>query len=338
MGQSAEIHRKPAPLIPATIVLVVVLASSCRDATAPELGITVAVASLTGPSYFADSLGVQHVRCDLTLEARNYGTQSAAWMDATVAFYTANDSTKGFALDTVPAETNRSSWGAASIVPNVPQTAHWWLTGTVPFSVKIRFAYQTFSAPGNSNVVSASCEPLIAAGPPPTITTLRSQPDTLLEPGDTLHLTYDATITLGLWQSVIRVTGACDTTLRLPEHVQYAVAHEVALVMPAACSLGVPVSVSATAFDVRLQETSRLLTLPPLVDHKAPVLSGAVRTPYSSWASASGFAGYLFTGDAIALNVTATDNHALHGIYWEIQPAGLRDSVLLSGSTAVRSV
>src|SRR5438309_2510223 len=120
--------------------------------------------------------------------------------------------------------------------------------------------------------------------------------------------------------------------------VKLAVAHDVALVMPAACRLGVPISVTAASYDVRLQETSRSLTLPALVDHRSPVLSANVSTPYSAWAQAASFLGYLFTGDAIEVNVTATDNHALHRIYWEVRPVGLRDSLLVSGPDAFRTI
>ncbi len=314
------------------------LVPSCRDVAGPRLGVTVSVASLAGPSYSADSVGRQLIHCDLTLQARDAGTRSATWMDATFAFYASNDSTRAFAVDTIPAGTIRSSWGADAIGPDSVQTAHWTLAATVPFALKIRFSLEMVGGPLDSSAVSVSCKPPTPPGPPPTITVFEYEPYASLGAGDTLHLRYAATSPVGLWESIIQVTGACDTILRFPEQVQFAVTHDVALVLPAACSLGVPMIVAAASFDVRLQGTTRSLTLPALVDHRAPVLSVAISTPYVSWAPAASFAGYLFAGDAFTVSVTATDNHALRGIYWEVRPAGLRDSTLVSGPAAYRSV
>jgi len=314
------------------------LVASCKDSTGPRPAVTVTVASLAGPSYSADSAGQQLIQCDVTLQARNPGSQGATWMTATFAFYAPDGSTSAFAVDTVPAETVGSSWGAPSIGPGATQTARWSVEGSIPFVLKIRFSYQMGGGAADASVVSVTCEPSARPGPPPTITMLQYQPYTSLQPGDTLHLSYAATSPVGLWETLIHLTGACDTTLRVPEQVKLAVAHDVALVMPAACRLGVPISVTAASYDVRLQETSRSLTLPALVDHRSPVLSANVSTPYSAWAQAASFLGYLFTGDAIEVNVTATDNHALHRIYWEVRPVGLRDSLLVSGPDAFRTI
>jgi sugar lactone lactonase YvrE len=48
--------------------------------------------------------------------------------------------------------------------------------------------------------------------------------------------------------------------------------------------------------------------------------------PYSFTGLAS-FTGYVFTGDPIDVFVRVADNHAVHGVYWEVLPAGQRDSV-----------
>lgn len=164
--------------------------------------------------------------------------------------------------------------------------------------------------------------------------------DTAPEPEDTLHVSYLATSTVGLWQSLIRVTGPCDISVLFPENAQHTVTRDVAVPLSAACSLGVPVSVTASVSDVRLQETSGSLTLPVLVDHRPPRLNVTVNTPYSPPAPQplTSFAGYLFTGDTMTLNVTAIDNHALHGVYWEVLPVGLRDSILSSDSGFSRFV
>ena len=325
-------------LLPAAAALAVTVIASCRDTTRPRLGVTVRMSSIAGPFYYADSTGRQFVQCDATLQAHNAGTGPAVWMQATFAFYASGDSTTAIALNTIPATTIGSSWGADSIGPDATQAAHWRLKASVPFELKMRFYFQMARGLLDSSEVLVACGPSTASGPPPTITSLQSQPDTALEPGGTLQLSYGATSSLGLWQSVIHVTGPCDTTLLFPEQAQRAVGHNVALVMPARCNLGVPIRVTAASVDVRFQQTSQSLALPALVDHTRPVVSVILRTPFAAWAPAASFAGYLFSGEALEFFATASDNHALHGIYWEIAPAGFRESIFVSGPAVTQPI
>lgn len=320
----------------ALVFLAGAIVVSCREVTAPpdqNARFTVAVTEVVGPSFSSDSSGRQLIACDLTLQANNAASQRAAWLDATFGFYLPGDSTTPFSVDTLPAAAIAASWGADSIGPGAAQVAYWHLSATVPFALRIRFSYQLAHGATGTTEVATSCEPTTVPGPPPVITTLTYQPDTL-EPGDTLHLSYAATSSVELWESVIRISGPCDTTLLIPEQLRLAVAHEIALVMPPGCALGVPLAVTASAFDARLQGTSRALTLPALVDHRAPALTVLIRTPYNDWASPDSIAAYLFTGDAIALSLKATDNHSLHAISWAVQPAGYRDSTLVIGTSA----
>lgn len=341
---TASRRRAPIPVEPryiaalATLTLLGALTASCRDATGPRLRVSVTLSSLQGPTYSADSIGRQLLRCDIGLQARATGSGWATWLDATFTFYAPNDSTTALATDTLSAGTVRSSWGADSI-GSTGQSAHWGLTASVPFTLKARFRYQVGRGFPDSTGVEVSCEPNTrSSGTPPTITTLTNQSPAELEPGDTLTLAYAVSSQIGLWESIVRLTGPCDTTAMFPEQVQFSVSRTVSIVMPAGCGLGIPISVTAVAIDARLQTTSQALTLPALVDHTPPVLKAIMRTPYSAWAPAASFAGYLFTGDSITLYVTATDNHALHGIYWEVWPAGFRDSMLVSGPAAYPSV
>lgn len=322
----------------ASAALGAALVESCNDSTAPRPAVTVSVTSLLGPTYAADSAGHQLIQCEITLIARSSSTQSASWMDATFAFYAPNDSRTPFAIDTIPAATIRSSWGADSIERTHDDTAQWVVSGTIPFTLTMRFSYSLSGGPVASTEVTSACRPTIPVGPPPTITTLKDQMDTAPEPGDTLHVSYTVTSSVGLWQSAVHVAGPCDVTALLPENLQHSVTHDLAVYLPAACSLGVPVSVTAEAFDLDLQQTTRSLALPALVDRRPPRIYVGVSTPYNPSAPIASFAGYVFTGDSLTLLVTAIDNHALHGFYWEVLPAGLRDSVLANDSSVFRTV
>ena len=326
-----------ARFIPAAAVLGLALVASCNDTTAPRPSVTVAITSLVGPTYAADSAGQPFIQCEVDLSARNGSTQSAGWLDATFSFYAPPDAKAPFAVDTIPAATIRSSWGADSIARIHDQTAAWILTATIPFSLKMRFSYGMSGGPVASSEVLVSCAPPLPSGPPPTIT-LQDQVDTAPEPGDTLHLNYVATSSVGLWQSLIHVTGPCELRVSFPERAEHTVTRDVAVPLPATCGLGVPVSVTASVFDARLQETFASVTLPVLVDHRPPRLTVGVSTPYNVAARLPNFAGYLFTGDTLTFSVTAIDNRAIHGVYWELLPAGLRDSILGSDSGLSRYV
>ena len=318
------------------LALTIALYTSCSDATGPESLVTVVVTSVIGPSYFEDSAaGYQLIQCELTLIANNRTNRNAGWMDAFFSFYAPNSATP-FTVDTVPAATIRTSWGADSIPPDSSQNARWQLTSSIPFTLKMRFTYQVAGGPLASSEVSVPCKPPIPRGPPPTITTLQDLSDT--EPSDTLHVNYAATSTVGLWQTLIQVSGPCEAAVLLPEHLELSVTHDVALPLPASCSLGIPVQVTATSYDLGLQETSRSLTLPALVDLKGPRVSVSIHTPYNDWAGADRFSGYLFTGDTLTVNIAATDNHAIRRIYWELLPMGLRDSLLVNDSAVFRTI
>lgn len=312
------------------------LLASCQDATGPRLGVIVTVSQLVGPTYSADSTGQQRLECGLYLEARSRARSRAGWLDATLAFYAADDSTQVLSTSTVAAADVRTSWGADSIDAGASETAHWRLTSSAPFSMRMLFRYRPAGGPVDSTAVRVSCSPPLGSGPPPTIVTLRAGQTAPLEPGDTLALTYVATSAVGLWQSLIHLGGPCDTVLMLPEQLRLTASHSVSIVLPAACALGVPLVVTAAAFDTRLQSAQQTLTLSGLVDHTPPALSAWIGTPYAGSVPVASLGGYLFAGDVITVTVSATDNHALQSIDWQAQPVGFRDSLPASGPVASR--
>lgn len=318
-------------LILASTAVGVSVVTACNDTTAPRPSVSVSVLTQSKPSYAADSTGRQTILCEVTLQAHNGGQDAAGWMDATVTFYAVNDSRTPLGVDTIPADVIRSSWGAESIAvgQNHDETAIWDLSADIPFTLKIRFGYGWAKGSVAFSEVPLSCKPPTPAGPPPTIAILQDQVDTAPEPSDILHVSYTAGSAVGLWQSFMEATGPCDVTVAIPESLQLAATHDVGLRLPAACTLGVPVRVTATAIDLALQQTSHSITLPALVDHKAPSLAGSINTPYTDFGfvGLASFTGYVFTGDTISVFVRAADNHAVHEVYWEVLPAGLRDSL-----------
>ena len=309
------------------------LSASCREATTkPELGVTVGVAQLVGPTLLADSIGRQLIECDPTLVARDGNSRRALWDGATFSFYAAGDSTTVLASQSVPAETVQESWGDYWIYPDSVATARWRITAGIPYRVKMEYYYQLDGGWSDSTSVSVTCAPSVTPGAPPVITNLQVRPDTAVGPGDTLSISYAATSTTGLWQSVIQLSGACDTTLLFAEEMRASADRLVTVVVPAACRLGYSLTVTAYAYDAALQSAVEAVYLGALVDRRRPVVSGTVTTPntYGTWASLAAFNGYILSSNVLSMNVTASDNHLLHAAYWDLQPAGFRDSLPLN--------
>ena len=320
----------------AASVALAALSASCREATTkPDLGVLLTLAPMDAPQYGADSIGRQLIGCDATLYAKNAGSRRIVWLDATFTFTAALDSTAVAAVQTVPAQTIAGSWGGPALGPDSEATARWRITAGAPFRLRIRFFYDHEDGSGfDSTAVSLSCAPALTPGPPPTVTTLGVKPDTA-EPGDTLLISYAATSGIGLWQSVIQLSGACDTTLLFPEDLHGADERVTPLVVPAACKLHLPLTVTAAAFDALLQGASRSVTLPGLVDHRPPAVTASAWLPYMpEWTSLplANFAGLVVSGGRLSLYYRATDNQDVRTVYWGFDPAGYRDSARVSGT------
>lgn len=312
----------------AGVALVAALVTSCSNATGPAGGgISVGLVSVTTPTYSADSAGRQIIACDAQLEAHNSGAQSETWEQGEFRFYDPIDTTTPHQVTPVGSDAVWESWGTRSIGPDSSQTATWHFWSSAPFILKILYRANRPDGSGDSSIVRVPCSPKLSPGSPPQITTFAVAGDSALEPGDTLHLAYTATSAVGLWQTIIRLGGACDSTVFIPERRTTEVTRALAIMLPPACSLGSPVTVTGTAVDAGQQTASAALTLPGLTDHTPPTITLSVRLPDGDWTPAASIVGYLFAGDSIGIDIHARDNHRLHAAYWNVQQLGLRDSL-----------
>lgn len=304
--------------------------ATCRDATGPYFTVAVVATLAQAPITSTDAGGLPLITCDVQLEAGAAGAGSAAWMDATLYFFVANDRRTPFDSAVVPAATIASSRGEEVIDAGATQRSGWSLSASVPFAVTFAYRYQVVGGALRSTSASASCVPAVPSGPPPQTATLASDPSSLFEPGKTLVLHETATSAVGLWASAVHLAGPCDTTFVYADSLLHTVTRTVRILLPAACNLGVPLVATLEALDASLQTTERSLTLPALVDTTPPAIE------------INGYAGLpahdFFAGDSIGFFFGATDNHALRSLNWEFVPQGDKDSLLVSGTNVDPSV
>jgi len=318
------------------LVMLALAFGGCRDSTGPDarLTVTVTVASLEGPSITTVSDSETTIECGIYLRAVATGSGRATWLDATFAFYVGRDRSTPIDSAIIPASDIRSSWGTAEIAAGETQESGWNVRAGIPFGAAIEYRYQLESERRTRTTrVEFTCGPEVPPSvQPPAITKLTVQvPPGGLEPRDTLVLEYAATSEIGLWQTLVRLSGPCGVERPFAENLVQGVTRSVAIPIPAECRLGVPMDVTVFARDAALLEASRRSdTRPVLVDLTPPTVYPMLFPP-SGGSATEQFSGDYFVGDSIYFIFIASDNHALRALVWEVWPAGFRDSVVVTG-------
>lgn len=309
---------------------------SCHDTTSPGFAIAITAKQPQPPAYGTDYLGRPWLTCAVSLEAATTASGQAWWDDAVVYFYAINDRSTPFDSSVIPAETVRSSWGSELIGDARPQVSGWTLTAGIPFVATFVYGYQVVGGSLGTSRVSTTCQPAVQPGAAPRFTSIAIDSSTVLQPGGRLVVDYTVTSTVGLWATILHVSGPCDTTVVAGEPMLRSDTRTLSYQLLPTCSLGVPVRVSVTALDAALQSTTMAATLPALRDTVAPaveVLLASRLIGYTEVPASTHFT--YFVGDSIRLLYIASDNAVLHAIYWEVQPAGDLDSLVVDAPGGV---
>jgi hypothetical protein len=325
------------------IGLLALAGTACSDSTAPAppVSVDVSVVKVYPPVLAETEEGFPTIACDVELHAKVAGDVGVTWTDATVRWYAGIERSMPLDSTTLSAAQVRASWGADGISAGQTLRARWTLTAGAPFSASVDFHFKSASGDANSTNFQFACGDVVPAGTPaPTITdiSVASAPDKL-EPLDTLNLSYSATSAGGLWQTLVHLSGPCDVQRSFAEHLQPEATHSVSMPIPSACQLGVPLQVTVATVDGGLQVGSRSLSTGiKLVDETPPALEA---TFFSS--SGSGdvdLSGIFFGGDSIQVNYSASDNHELNELHWNVLPAGagVDGSLPVSGSAAAPTI
>jgi len=302
--------------------------TSCRDTTAPRFAVVISATPTQSPTYGTDAAGRPWLTCNIALEASTVGSGQAEWADAVVYFFAVNNRSAVLDSTLIPAATIQSSWGAALIGGTEPEHSGWSLTAGIPFAVTIEYSYQVVGGQMTSSRVSATCTPAVASGPAPAFTALAIDSSSVLQPGGTLVLDYTVTSTVGLWATILSLSGPCDASLIMGAPMAASDTRTVRYAVPNACRLGVPLKVTVTALDAALQGTSRTTTLPGMVDTIPPTAEVLIAPRFGA-AYTDALAGDFFVGDSMAVMFIANDNNVVRSLIWEVEPEGLRDSMVV---------
>lgn len=309
-----------------SILLAVVILSGCGDATGPDTTtVAVEILSVSGPDISQSGPSETNISCGVAFSAHATGAGSATWVDALVLVFAGPD--RSTAVDTIQiaAPDLQAAWGAADIEAGQDQTSAWTLTANVPFGLKFIFRYRNQVRAVRTTSASFTCGPDIPPGSaPPTLKNVSVQPGSgEVESGDTLLVSYTAESAVGLWETQVVVSGACDAQFSFPERFATSATRTVPIYVPAGCQLGSLIAVKVRAMDIGLRSVEAALN---------PGLTFVDRTPpeVGVWFGNGGspeLDNFYFAGDTILASIGAGDNNAMSAAFWQASPAGWRDSI-----------
>jgi hypothetical protein len=269
--------------------------------------------------------------------ARATGAGHATWREAVIRFYLADNVTVPVDSFVFPAEEIRASWGHDGIDAGQEVHAAWSAHSPVPFVGIFEFRYTGPSGDGISRVTFACGPPAGGVhGKVPHISALSVVPGSVIEPGDTVMLDLTAT-GAQIWRATVEISGGCSAARTFAMPLQDELSTRLAMPVPVNCLIAQPLGVSVTITDIGLGQAQAGLAQPLLlVDATAPVMY--VQLLGRNGFSSGTLGGDYLAGDTIALLLSATDNIGTRAMVWTIEPAGLRDSVLLSPAPVINQV
>jgi hypothetical protein len=160
---------------------------------------------------------------------------------------------------------------------------------------------------------------------PPDVTALDATPIVLL-PTDTVTVTYSAHDAVGLWWTVVRISGAFTATDSVDHAFAKQVTRPIRFQVPASAPMGSTFTVKVIAADPALHLDSAV-TLPVQVTDLVPPSVNAVATGPEPVLT-------MVATDTLHLAVNATDNYKLAWVGYRLgPPASVRDSVAITTKT-----
>ena len=314
-------------------VALLVCVAGCSDSTGPDAGNDQLIDVLVQPhgqpvlDVGADSLPTIACTIDLRLTVR--GDAVITLSDAIVLFAVGRNRSVYVDTSSLSRAELRSAWGRDSFQPGDTAFARWSIQAAAPYSVTFRLRYAASDATVRSYDIVHDCGPKPTANSPrPSVTAVDVVGATSsLGPGDTITIAFAASSTVGIWASLVELTGPCTVQQVFPERLKTTVNRQARIAIPRDCALGVPVRVSAYALDGLLEEASRTTTPGfSLVDDEPPDIVVFGSGP-GGGSMIPEVRGRYFGGDSIPVLLSAGDNGALSYIVWEIMPFGVRDSI-----------
>ena len=315
------------------ILLAVGILGGCSDSTGPgPTRVDFTILSQSGPDVVQPTPSEITLTCSVLLKAINHGNGPATWLESWLLLYAGPN--RSVPIDTVkiPAATMEQAWGA-TLEPGDSAIAGWEFTANVPFAATFVFRYRPPIGLPKASRPSFTCGPDVPPGSvPPTFKTLSVDPSTgEIQSGDSMRVTYTAESSVGLWQTSVLLSGACEAGQNFPELFALTVTRTVNVFVPSGCTLGQPLEVTVGATDIALRGVGVRFSL-TYVDRTPPTVGA-----WFGYGLSNTLQGFFFAGDTLTGSVGAADNNRLAGAFWEVWPAGKRDSIRLAEQSLAQS-
>ena len=324
-----EMPRRATRILPVLFLLT----SACgKEATGPiPFRIDITADAVGAPELWLAEDGRPVIGCAVHMMAEASGAGRATWDDAVIRFYAGKENIV-FDSVTVPAADVQSAWNNVNILTGERWESQWAIAADVPFSFTLTF---NLTPEGQTKPLSVAvpfrCGPPIStSSPPPVIEAVSVQPASPFEPGRQVTVQFTARSSVGLWESLIVLSGSCDTVVVVPGGLKAFATYTVPITLPLDCELGQPLNITIRTFDSALEEGSSLAASGAVADRTPPEVRVWTRLPGLSEGLLTSNV-EVYAGQSVSLDVYGSDNLGLRMLIWEIPTLGIRDSAALSG-------
>ena len=274
------------------------------------LGITFACSSGTEPGAITVSISVQPA---LALPGDTIRVTATAVPSGGVAVQVIRLTVSGLITAT---EQIAVSGGGSQSVSRAYVLPFQPASGTVTFIA---------TAEAGSTTGSAQTNLTVADGVKPTVSSLSVYP-VVVQPGDSITVSYTATDNVGLSYTVVRLSGSLAAADSLNHGFAPSVTRTVRFGIPATAHLGDTVRVRVVAADEALNRDSAAAAPLTVTDVAAPIVGGSATGPDPVLT--------LLSGDTLRIIVNATDNYRLAWIGYRLgPPAAVQESVAVAAPT-----
>ncbi|HET9384466.1 MAG TPA: hypothetical protein VFO67_04905 [Gemmatimonadales bacterium] len=316
------------------IAAAALIAGACRgtDVTGlPTLThLTVTVDTVRGPTMIGAPPTLT-VQCTVDLkgkfESPDPQVHAAAWLHARRLIYIGG--TRVDSVD-IAAPTVSATWGGP-IGNSTTMSSSWTVSAAAPFSAAFVFTYLIQGRGTGAARVEFTCGEPWSNAPKPQITAFSVTPTSGdVEPGDTIRVNYSATSPIDFWSSSVVLSGACDFETAFDERGKRSLSRTAIVLVPPACRPGETVSVSVLVTNLAgASDTARAASGPRVIDVTPPTASVSFFSPHSGSPIPTIGTRTWFSDDSIFAYVQGRDNQSVTRLFWEVQPAGFIDSIVV---------
>jgi hypothetical protein len=308
------------------VVLALAVLHACRDGTAPDAGVQIALhADVGNPTIDTSTNVAASIACSVRLTATPSGSGSASWLGGTIEFFAGRDRSHPLASDELAAADVSQLFDGAPINGGTTVVGSFDISAGIPFSAHLTLRYRSSkNAADRAASVDIACG-AVPSGAGPTISSLTVTPVSgNLDIGDSLKVSYSATSPGGLWHATLLVPLPCgDFSEQFNDGGRTVVDRTVYVRLPSLCPLGQHItSAQLTVSDAGLLTAARAAAFDLTISDTRP--------PKISLDSLSGD---FFVGDTIHYDWWVTDNGFIRTIGWEIPGTSTGESMDASRTT-----